>query len=1156
MDVIHGFYKVFSELIIIFMVLILGSSQSYGSENYSWSDFKKTGKNSLPVSYNVQADVIKPGDPIDRYGVKNKELEYVPDQIIIKLAGSSAGFNDKNSSTNATAILDKLKTQYALSNESNIFSNRLSARKLSNKKSSDNFGNIYLLKINQGDVLKIAKDISQEEGVEYAEPNYIYKTQVTPNDPFFNSKGSWGQDFDDLWGLKSLDTSSAWEMALGNESLIAVIDTGLDIAHVDIAANVWQNPGEIPNNNIDDDNNGFVDDSFGWNFPENNNNTGDLQGHGTHVSGTIAATINNSAGIVGVAPGSKIIPIKGLGDEGRGTTADLAAALVYAADLGADIINNSWGGGRYSFVIHDAVKYAYGKGAVVVAAAGNASMPTSRFYPAGLPETITVAASDVNGELAFFSNWGMKLDVSAPGVDVLSLLSGDVNVSDLPPGVIIVKEDYMVSHGTSMAAPHVAGQIALMLGIDPDLSPEQVRYILHNSSVDPEPEGFDIAFGFGVINSYSSVKKTAELRDNVPDLFASLTSPKPGFTGARIVEFSGSATGPDFHHYTIEWRSNRSNPTEFTEIVSSDTPVTDGLLGTFDTSLLENDEEVTVRLNVFDDLGRKQINHTLFIVDKSLKDGWPQYDGSFVNPGGVDTAQSYADLNGDGQQEVITATGDTLTVYDSNGKRLHGFPIRFDNFIVAATSIGDIDNDGLDEIIVPLIGEREDFARIHAINYDGSSVAGYPIEYSNLPADEKHQIIIYQSPIIADVDNDGEMDLIVNIREWPLYAAGPDIAVRHQLAVLDASGKFKQGWPVDISKQFSVNSGAMAAVDFEKDGDIEIAVISAVNNKSQLSVYEHNGEKKFDVVLGENHRFPRLMIEDITKDGHYEIVTIGLDTDNIIHVIKDDGTPVAGWPQVFSEVRNPRDPLTVLTDKDDNKYLVVVADTSFVYYDINGSRVGEPRPMLDIYGEPINAWSEIIRLDTTGVNHGTQSFYLLSALRLQKFDLWGKNLSTKIMDFIGKTPVIGDIDNDNVLDIATVSINDFTYVWEDDVLLDGINIGGWTTLGANNARTFSIETPYYRSNFSRMQVRGHINNQVFASMTKVSDYTWQVTIDQEINSTSGFKFDVHGDGTVSFGDSNGDSIAERQGDNIILKGSGKYVITFNDKTLAYSIERK
>src|SRR3989338_391636 len=204
--------------------------------------------------------------------------------------------------------------------------------------------NVYVLEVPpESDIEAVVQEFQADPHVEYAQPDYLMKANMVPNDPYYSSYGSWGQSYDDLWGLKKMQAEQAWDITQGEGIVVAVIDTGLDYNHPDIAANIWTNIGEIPNNGMDDDGNGFVDDIRGWDFGNSDNDPGDVQGHGTHVSGTIAAVGNNGIGMIGVAPKVKIMPVKGFMDSGGAWSSDLAKGIKYAVYNGADVVNNSWG---------------------------------------------------------------------------------------------------------------------------------------------------------------------------------------------------------------------------------------------------------------------------------------------------------------------------------------------------------------------------------------------------------------------------------------------------------------------------------------------------------------------------------------------------------------------------------------------------------------------------------------------------------------------------------------------------------------------------------------------------------------------------------------------------------------------------------------------
>ena len=244
-----------------------------------------------------------------------------------------------------------------------------------------------------GSLEDVLARLRSDPGVEYAEEDKVVRVSLTPDDPFYSSAGSWGQAYDDLYGLKKIRAGAAWDLTTGEGVTVAVVDTGIDYTHPDIADNVWVNIDEIPGNGVDDDANGFVDDVRGWDFigtsyfsPTPDANPRDDHGHGTHVAGTVAAQGNNGLGVVGVAWRSKVMPVKGLDRYGYGLSSSLAGSILYAANNGADVINNSWGGKGTSETVRDAVDYAYDLGVVSVCAAGKQQRRRPRLLSGELPE--------------------------------------------------------------------------------------------------------------------------------------------------------------------------------------------------------------------------------------------------------------------------------------------------------------------------------------------------------------------------------------------------------------------------------------------------------------------------------------------------------------------------------------------------------------------------------------------------------------------------------------------------------------------------------------------------------------------------------------------------------------------------------------------------
>ncbi|MCK4776497.1 MAG: S8 family serine peptidase, partial [Candidatus Krumholzibacteria bacterium] len=268
--------------------------------------------------------------------------------------------------------------------------------------------------------------------VEYIEPNYyIYADDTFPNDP----------RFPEMWGLHNtgqtggtpdadIDAPEGWDFETGEGILVGNIDTGTDWQHQDLADNIYENPNEIPNNGIDDDGNGFIDDVRGWDFVNNDNNPMDDNGHGTHTAGTIGAVGNNGIGVVGVNWRAVIMPVKFLSASGGGTTANAIKSVEYTTMMGMNLTNNSWGGGGFSQALKDAIDDAGAQGILFVAAAGNGASDTDIFphYPSSYDSDniISVANTTHNDLLSGLSNWGLTtVDLGAPGSSILSTQPGN-----------------------------------------------------------------------------------------------------------------------------------------------------------------------------------------------------------------------------------------------------------------------------------------------------------------------------------------------------------------------------------------------------------------------------------------------------------------------------------------------------------------------------------------------------------------------------------------------------------------------------------------------------------------------------------------------------------------------------------------------------------
>lgn len=443
-------------------------------------------------------------------------------------------------------------------------------------------------------------DLRRDPNVEYAELNRIMKAISLPNDPFLSSSGTWGQSYQDLWGHYAVQAPAAWATSTGEGIVVAVIDTGVDASHPDLAGALWTNPKEIAGNGLDDDGNGYIDDSHGWDFvgddftnPTPSNNPVDHHGHGTHVAGTIAARGNNGLGIIGIAYQAKIMALRGLDQRGMGLDAGLAQAIHYAATNGADVINASWGRQGTSQTYEEAVRYASSLGVIFVAGAGNDGIDAWGFTPANVPEAITVAAAppspDTNSLWA--SDYGTKIDVAAPGWDVLSLRATGTTLGDL------VADNYTRLAGTSMATPHVTGVVALLLAQHPQWGLEDVRQLLRGTANSAGPGDYP-KHGPGLVNAQGALALTSVLQ-------AHFLSPAGQTEVTSALPLTGTAQGPGFDHYSLEVGAGLS-PSSWRTFATSATPVVKGPLGTFDPGLLAlPDGTYVLRLTAVDAGGRR-----------------------------------------------------------------------------------------------------------------------------------------------------------------------------------------------------------------------------------------------------------------------------------------------------------------------------------------------------------------------------------------------------------------------------------------------------------------------------------------------------------------------------------------------------------------------
>jgi len=364
---------------------------------------------------------------------------------------------------------------------------------------------IKRLAVPPGQELMWIEELRDDPGLVFAEPNYLaHAAETIPDDPHYTEQ----------WSLPRIRAPEAWDLTTGDDLTIAVIDTGVDLDHPDLVGKLWTNAGEIPDNGLDDDGNGYVDDSHGWDFVNDDAEPQDDHWHGTHVAGIAAADTDNGQGVAGVSWGARIMPLKVLDASGEGNYANVASAMVYAADNGARILNLSLGGEDYSAALAEAVGYARERGCFLAAAAGNDSGAV--LYPAANGGVLAIAATTRWDRRWYGSNYGSEVDAAAPGADIYST---------------ILNNTYSSASGTSTAAPHVSGLAALVWSVQPDITNDEVARVITETARDLGTPGWDEFYGWGRIDAYQAVSSVAVFRVYLPLFFKSTPPPAcPGPT--------------------------------------------------------------------------------------------------------------------------------------------------------------------------------------------------------------------------------------------------------------------------------------------------------------------------------------------------------------------------------------------------------------------------------------------------------------------------------------------------------------------------------------------------------------------------------------------------------------------------------------------------
>jgi subtilisin family serine protease len=745
------------------------------------------------------------------------------------------------------------------------------------------------------------------DGIEFIQPNYMNRMFATPNDPLY---------YHQL--MENINLPQAWNYTVGNDEIvIAIIDSGLHFEHPDLQKNIWFNKLEIPDNGEDNDGNGYIDDWRGWDFVdapewaaiafgdfiEPDNEPFDDNNHGTHVAGIIGATANNNEGIAGVCWNVKMMILRSGFNTALGgylQDDDAAAALFYAADMGADIISISWGDNNFSPIIADACQYAYNKGSIIVAAAGNdASAPI--VYPARLSTTIAVGAVDANNRLASFSSYGPNMDLVAPGVGIMSTF--DKNPTNY----------YQTQSGTSMSVPFVAGAIGLLLSTQPGLSFEEVKSRLSYSCRDLGSPGYDIEYGTGLLDIYRLLTV-----HNVP--LVKIDSPFDFQAFSESFDIVGTVQVTEFKYYTvmytteiepseIDWKNvndHKNTPFRYYQQIEN------GLLATFSVDeLLQDMLDYQIRVRAYDQNHRMHEHKRTVKIDKTAPIFFHQLSGFEKRFAGENVVYYLQTVYNEPVFQRLEMSMGNL-IYELHTSR----------------------SDSIHVVKLPESAPEGTYnVTCFAVNEAGLSVSGvipFPVElqYYSIDTNQYEQINLPQFLFInrdfADFDGNGKYEFMAyekinNTNVLSIFEVNgdsliqkytfPEFITPRAIGNTNNSGMEVLGVVGDIAKLYEAQTGASYPsqqvfswsvtfgadfIDYDGDGISEVALVKNLSNisaKRVVQIFKRAGntfnllatlENASPGVPERNIFVPKVVAGNLNNNGIPDVITADQEGDVMI----------------------------------------------------------------------------------------------------------------------------------------------------------------------------------------------------------------------------------------------------------------------------------
>lgn len=879
--------------------------------------------------------------------------------------------------------------------------------------------------------------IRTSEDVLWADYVTINRTKYVPNDTMFSQ----------LWYIFRTETDKVWDFVRdASDIVIGISDSGIKWNHPDLKENIWINPGEsqgavinwdngtFTGNGVDSDGNGKIDDLMGWDFYSNDNNPMQdwaVNFHGTHVAGCASAEGDNGIGTVGPAFNAKLINCKG-----QSNTSDESGItggyqhITYCADMGADIINASWGGQAYNLnYANTYVNYATAYGSLVVAAAGNGNQLHGPNYidaPADCPNAFNVAATIENDTKADFSDYGEPIDISAPGVRILS--------------TVIAGNGWANAQGTSMASPIVAGIAALVKAVHPNLTPAQLRARIENTAdyIDDLNPGYEGLLGSGRINAYSAVLYDMVPKISIIDQDLQEISgdgdgmPNPGETVSlkvRLTNHQDLSTG-------IAWATSTNTTLtlrcDYPGVVIQDSTAN---IGTVTAGSFVWNDEAPFKFTTTSDITTAPIDFTLYVESNldaqipyrneipfkvSLTLGYP--DWPFPLTGQAQSTPLILDMNGDGAGEIIFGdlTG-KVNVLNSNKEQLPGFPFDTGAQIVLPVAMGDLNNDGNLDIFV--VNNNKE---AYAIANDGSLIYG-PIALDNQ--------ITRAVPMIADLNGDGVNEAIVCTMNGKVHVFNPD-------------GTHHDGFPLEFPGNFVFNA---AIADLNQNGRKEIILQTIAGNILAIDYETKENIAGFPYSLGTNTETAPI-IADINNDGFPDIIAT-ISATGTIKGISHDGS------EIFSTIVNKvikQDVLFYDLNGDGSKELLF---TTYDGYVVAKKTDGTDLPNFPVHlGSSIESNMLLSNIDNDGmcIIVGATNGYLHA---IKPDGTQAGNFPIYLNDNLKATPAIGDVDGDGDIDLAISNISGMQ-------LLDLKRIGEspWIFHRGNPGRNGNMTEPFSTDN--------------------------------------------------------------------------------------------